>query len=110
MKRIGAMCRRCAVARGHDLFNAKPIDITGVAGLNDDLNLAHIPGTCGTCHDSPNVGNHSVSAPLNIGVGDVDSPLDVSYPPVIALRTKSPMRSRRPTIRGARSSPDCGKM
>ena len=32
------------------------------------------------------VGNHSVSAPLNIGVGDLTSPLDVSYLPVITLR------------------------
>ena len=73
---------RASIARGQALFNSKPIQITGVAGLNDDLNLASIPGTCGTCHDSPNVGNHSVSAPLNIGVGDVNSPLDVSYLPI----------------------------
>jgi cytochrome c peroxidase len=31
---------------------------------------AVIMGTCGTCHDSPNVGNHSLSVPLNIGVTD----------------------------------------
>jgi cytochrome c peroxidase len=80
--------RRASIVRGQTLFNSKPINITGVAGLNDDLNLASIPGTCGTCHDSPNVGNHSVSAPLNIGVGDVNSPLDVSYLPVITLQHK----------------------
>src|ERR1035441_8542219 len=74
----GSGCR-ASIARGQTLFNSKPINITGVAGLNDDLGLASIPGTCGTCHDSPNVGNHSVSAPLNIGVGDLNSPLDVSY-------------------------------
>lgn len=81
--------RRASIARGQTLFNSKPINITGVAGLNDDLNLASIPGTCGTCHNSPNVGNHSVSAPLNIGVGDLDSPLDVSYLPVITLQNKT---------------------
>jgi hypothetical protein len=81
-----AQQRRASIARGQALFNSKPIQITGVAGLNDDLNLAVIPGTCGTCHDSPNVGNHSVSAPLNIGVADVNSPLNVSYLPVITLR------------------------
>ena len=83
-----ANSRRASILRGQTLFNSKPIQITGVAGLNDDLNLAAIPGTCGTCHDSPNVGNHSVSAPLNIGVGDVNSPLDVSYLPVITLQNK----------------------
>ena len=81
--------RRASIARGQTLFNSKPINITGVAGLNDDLNLASISGTCGTCHDSPNVGNHSVSAPLNIGVGDLNSPLDVSYLPVITLQNKT---------------------
>jgi cytochrome c peroxidase len=35
------------------------------------------------------VGNHSVSAPLNIGVGEVDSPLDTSYLPVITLQNKT---------------------
>jgi hypothetical protein len=77
--------QRASIARGQALFNSKPIQITNVAGLNDDLNLAILPGTCGTCHDSPNAGNHSVSAPLNIGVGDLNSPLDVSYLPVITL-------------------------
>jgi cytochrome c peroxidase len=81
--------RRASIARGQALFNSKPINITGVAGLNDDLNVASIPGTCGTCHDSPNVGNHSVSAPLNIGVGEVNSPLNVAYLPVITLQNKT---------------------
>jgi cytochrome c peroxidase len=61
---------RLAVARGEALFNGKRINITGVAGLNDDLNVAVIPGTCGTCHDTPNIGDHSVPAPLNIGLAD----------------------------------------
>jgi cytochrome c peroxidase len=81
--------QRASIVRGQTLFNSKLINITGVAGLNDDLNLTTIPGTCGTCHDSPNVGNHSVSAPLNIGVSDVDSPLNMSYLPVITLQNKT---------------------
>jgi len=80
---------RASILRGQTVFNSKPIDITRVAGLNDDLNLELIPGTCGTCHDSPNVGNHSVSAPLNIGVSDVNSPLDVSYLPVITFQNNT---------------------
>src|SRR5262249_23470891 len=45
-----------------------------------------------TCHDTFNVGNHSVSAPLNIGVVDqifpssVTNPLDLSYLPQITLQ------------------------
>jgi cytochrome c peroxidase len=57
-----------------------------VAGINDVTGMpASFTGTCGTCHDSPNIGHHSVSAPLNIGVADVNSPLDVRYLPVFTL-------------------------
>ncbi|MDQ6893873.1 MAG: hypothetical protein M3167_14470 [Acidobacteriota bacterium] len=62
---------RAAVARGQELFNTRPIAIVGVKGLNDELGVQSIAGTCGTCHDSPNVGNHSVAAPLDIGLTDV---------------------------------------
>jgi cytochrome c peroxidase len=61
---------RRAVAGGQKLFNTLPIPITGVAGLNDVLKVDTIHGFCGTCHDSPNVGDHSVPAPLNIGLVD----------------------------------------
>lgn len=59
-----------AVARGAAIFNTKPITISGVAGLNDALGLSSFRGTCGTCHNTPNVGDHSISAALNIGVAD----------------------------------------
>jgi cytochrome c peroxidase len=91
---------RASIARGQALFNSKPIQITNVAGLNDDLNLAILPGTCGTFHDSPNAGNHSVSAPLNIGVGDLNSPLDVSYLPVITLQNKTTFEIKTTTDPG----------
>jgi cytochrome c peroxidase len=81
--------RRQAIARGEALFNSTNINITGVSGLNDALNQPSIPGFCGTCHDTPNVGNHSVKAPLNIGVANAgaDSPpaLDISGLPVFTI-------------------------
>jgi hypothetical protein len=61
---------RMAIARGEILFNTMPITITGVAGLNDAPGMEMIQGHCSTCHNTPNVGNHSVSAPLNIGISD----------------------------------------
>ena len=77
---------RASIARGQALFNSRPIMIAGVAGINDVVGLpSTFIGTCGTCHDSPNAGDHSVSAPLNIGVADVNSSLDVSYLPVFTL-------------------------
>ncbi len=81
---------RRSVARGEDLFNNTPINIVNVAGLNDALNKPSIPGFCGTCHDTPDVGNHSVKAPLNIGVANAgaDSPpaLNISGLPVFTLQ------------------------
>src|SRR6476620_3543024 len=55
---------------------------------------------CGTCHDSPNAGNHSVSAPLNIGVSDLDSSLDVRYLPVITLQNRATHEIKRTTDPG----------
>ena len=65
-----ASARRFAIFRGQQLFNTKPIPITGVAGLNDFLGVPTLMGTCTTCHNSPNVGNHSSSLPINIGIAD----------------------------------------
>ncbi len=84
---------RMAVERGEMIFNSTPINITGVAGLNDVLGAQSISGFCGTCHDTPNVGNHSVKAPLNIGIANAgaNSPpaLDISGLPVFMLSCTS---------------------
>jgi cytochrome c peroxidase len=61
---------RAAIQRGQAVFNTKPIAITGVNGINDVLGLPMLSGFCGTCHDSPNVGNHSVKLPINIGISN----------------------------------------
>jgi hypothetical protein len=66
---------RRAVARGQEIFNTRPITISGVAGLNFNSPFnpplpASFQGTCTTCHDTPNSGNHSIVAPLNIGLAD----------------------------------------
>ncbi len=74
----GRNAERAAVARGEALFNTFPIPISGVSGLND---LPGVPssfvGSCTTCHNTPNVGNHSVPLAINIGVTE--------FPPVSAL-------------------------
>ena len=64
-----AVARR-SVARGQALFNTKQILISGVKGINDDLHLTTLVGTCTTCHDTPNAGNHSIPMPLDIGIAD----------------------------------------
>ncbi len=60
---------RAEIEAGEKLFNTAPLVITGVRGLNDNSALgspASIAGTCSTCHDTPNVGNHSVALALDI--------------------------------------------
>jgi len=85
----GEAAYRLSVARGEEVFNTTNISITEVTGLNDVLNMPVIPGFCGTCHDSPNVGDHSVKAPLNIGIANAGSnappALDISGLPVFRL-------------------------
>ena len=61
---------RQAVAAGELLFDTFPLTISAVRGLNDNPALgspAQIIGSCTTCHDTPNVGNHSLPLPLDIG-------------------------------------------
>ncbi len=80
---------RESVGRGEEVFNT-PINITGVAGINDVLNQPVVSGSCGTCHDTPNVGDHSVKAPLDIGIADAGSKappaLDISGLPIFTLQ------------------------
>jgi cytochrome c peroxidase len=64
----GRSVARAAVARGQALFNTLAIPIRGVSGINDDFGVAVVVGTCTTCHDTPHAGDHSVPAPLDIGV------------------------------------------
>jgi hypothetical protein len=92
---------RRAVARGETLFNSKPIRITGVKGLNDDLSVPVLQGTCTTCHDTPSSGNHSIPAPLDIGLTDAsrrtpDLPLYTlrnKANPALAVETTDPGRA-----------------
>jgi cytochrome c peroxidase len=59
---------REAVARGQEIFNTRGFTIANVRGVNDVLGVPALPGTCTTCHDTPNVGNHSTSLPLDLGL------------------------------------------
>ena len=77
---------RASIARGEKLFNSLRLNITGVGGLNNaSITLplsgpshgatitgpAAIPnGACSSCHDLPNVGDHSTRLPIDIGVVD----------------------------------------
>jgi cytochrome c peroxidase len=57
------------IAAGQKIFTTFPLTISNVRGLNDNAAIsspATIAGTCTTCHDAPNVGDHSLPLPLDI--------------------------------------------
>jgi len=70
---------RRKIAAGEKLFNTRALTISNVRGLTDNAALAKalgttVPiapfaGTCTTCHDAPNIGNHSLPLALDIGTG-----------------------------------------
>jgi cytochrome c peroxidase len=57
--------RQASIARGEQIFNSQPLTISNVPGLT--TGTQQIMGTCTTCHDTFNVGNHSFPLPLDIG-------------------------------------------
>ncbi len=61
---------RQSIARGEAIFNTHAIAIQGVAGLNDVAGVTVMNGSCSTCHNTPNVGNHSSFVPMDTGVED----------------------------------------
>ena len=66
---LRAAARR-RIAAGEVLFNTAPVQISSVRGLNDNAALGSpvkFVGTCTTCHDTPDTGNHSFPLPLDIG-------------------------------------------
>jgi cytochrome c peroxidase len=89
---------QASIARGEELFNSKPISITGVGGLNDALGMPVIAGTCTTCHDAPNVGNHSVALPIDIGLTDASR--RTPDLPLYTLRNNSTGETRQTTDPG----------
>jgi cytochrome c peroxidase len=61
---------QASIARGEGVFNTAPMQITNVRGINDNAALgspANLKGSCSFCHDTPNVGNHSLPLPLDTG-------------------------------------------
>ena len=81
---------RAAVARGEELFNTRLIQISGVSGINDEAAFGNpdvVNGTCTTCHDTPNAGDHSVAGFLNIGIADASR--RTADMPLYTLRNKT---------------------
>ena len=94
-----------SIGRGEAIFNQTTFVIHDVPGLNsspdnplynpaDPLAGQDLRGGCAVCHNNPDVGNHSTSLPINIGVtmaqpvnndGSPNNRLDIARLPVYTL-------------------------
>jgi len=84
---------RAKIARGQDVFNNNEFDISGVPGINDVLGQDPIRGTCSTCHNTPNVGGHSVIRMVDLGIANAENCDPVL--PVLTLQNKATGAIRR---------------
>lgn len=83
-----------AIAAGEKIFDTAPLIITDVRGLNDNAALGNpsaIVGHCSTCHDAPNVGDHSLAVPLDIGTSHSVLPSTEGDPRLAAALTRLSM-------------------
>ncbi|MGH8318603.1 MAG: hypothetical protein ACREUL_11585 [Steroidobacteraceae bacterium] len=82
-----ARTARAEIAAGERLFDSAPLTITNVRGLNDNPALGNptsFKGTCTSCHNAPNVGDHSLPLPLDIGTSHTADPSFESDPIIAA--------------------------
>jgi cytochrome c peroxidase len=89
---------QASIGRGERLFNTRPMSISGVAGLNDVPGTdgavhATVVGTCGTCHNTVNIGTHATPLLLDEGqahlaVKNVDLPLITLVQKTTGARTQ----------------------
>ncbi|HTB56580.1 MAG TPA: hypothetical protein VLC06_01840 [Polyangia bacterium] len=83
---------RAAIFRGQQLFNNRQFNISGVNGLNNLLGQSTVTGTCSTCHNSPNVGGHSVVRMFDVGTADqINCGLQI---PLVTVQNKTTNETR----------------
>jgi cytochrome c peroxidase len=90
--------RREQIARGQDLFNNLQFQVSGVAGLNDELGIPVLTTTCSGCHRAKNVGSSTSVRFMDIGVaGESNRP---EFLPLLTVRNRNTGEIRRTTDLG----------
>jgi len=77
--------QQASINRGQGVFNNAPLNITNVRGINDNPALGSptvLHGSCSTCHDTPNVGSHSL--PLTMDTGTTRIAANETDPGILA--------------------------
>jgi len=85
---------RAAIFRGQEIFNFLEFEISGVPGFNDVLAQPTMTGTCSTCHNTPNVGGHSVIRMMDIGTADEPN-CNPAFPILAVTNKANPALTRR---------------
>jgi hypothetical protein len=78
--------RREQIARGQELFNNLQFEVSGVAGLNDELGIPVLTTTCNGCHRAKNVGSSTSVRFMDIGVGDESN--RASFLPLLTVQNR----------------------
>ena len=63
--------QQASIARGENIFNTAPLTIENVPGINDGTAPKTLRASCSFCHDTPNVGNHSLPLPMDTGTAHI---------------------------------------
>lgn len=94
--------KREQIARGQAIFNSKTFQVSGVAGLNDDLGQPVITATCSSCHRAKNVGSSTAVRFMDIGVtAEANRP---DFLPLITVKNKTTNEIRKVTDLGRANS------
>src|SRR5207302_9001445 len=86
---------RIDIGDGENIFYNKDIIITGVAGFNDVLG-PEVHGHCTSCHNVPDVGNHSQPRFFDVGLADArfSNPLFTRDFPIYRFQRRGSNESR----------------
>lgn len=84
---------RAAIFRGQEVFNFNQFQISGVPGFNDVMGQDPVTGTCSSCHNTPNVGGHSVIRMMDIGTAREPN-CDPAFP-MLTVQNKTTLETQR---------------
>jgi cytochrome c peroxidase len=90
--------QREQIARGQELFNNLEFQVSGVAGLNDELGVTVLTTTCNGCHRAKNVGSSTSVRFMDIGVAAASNRPE--FLPLLTVRNRNTGEIRTTTDLG----------
>jgi cytochrome c peroxidase len=90
--------KREQIARGQALFNDLQFEVSGVAGLNDELGIPVLTTTCNGCHRAQNVGSSTSVRFMDIGVAAESN--RAAFLPLLTVQNRNTGEIRKTTDLG----------